>query len=330
MQNMVIITHKLKWFVAALICLTLSARSTAQERAFAYPVPPESLETLEQRTSYLVEHFWDRANMKSVFSSVKNFRQAFEDYVSFMPYADSVTVFNSIGRLIDQVKKTPQNMLTMANVAREKMYSDTAEYRFDNIYLPFARAAASTSGIDKQLREQFALEANQLENTQVGMRLPSIAMTKADGSTIDPSTMNGTYLLLFFEQPGNFDAMLARTRLETDYSLKELIDQGFIKVLVVSDVEPDDQWREQSSALPNGWTAVTSPQVNRLFDRRVKPTVYYVNADGVILSKELPVENLVEAFRTVVAARNRVKEERKRLREEALKQKELQNSQNNP
>lgn len=317
---MVVTTHKLKHFLLILLCATALHAVRAQERAFQYPVPPDNLETLGERTTYLVEHFWDRANMKSVFSSVKGFSQAFEDYISFMPFADSAAVFNSIDRLIASVKKSPANMLTMARVAREKMYADSAWYRFDNIYLPFARAAASASGIDKAERERFAIEASQLEHTQVGMTLPSVELTATDGSKLNPAEMTGTYLLLFFDEPGNFDNMLARTRLMTDYSLKELIEQGQIKVLLVSDVAADEQWRRQWTDLPVGWTAATSPDVNKKFDRRVKPTAYYVNSEGIILSKELPVENLVEAFRTVLQAQNRVKEERKRLREEALKQ----------
>lgn len=297
------------------------ARAQQQEHPFLYPVPPENLETLQERTSYLVEHFWERCNMKSIFSSLKNFDRAFEDYISFTPYADSTVVFNSVDRLIKEVKKNPTNMATLARTARAKLYSDSAEIRWDALYLPFAKAAAATSGISKAERAMYELEASQLENSRPGVPIPDFTMTLADGSHLDMKDVKGNYILIFFDDPDDFENMLARARLSTDYSLNDLIGRGQVTVISLYPGAADDQWRSRTESYPSNWIVAASDQTERLFDRRVKPTFYYLNKNHIILSNTLQADGLVDAFRSALATQNLIKSERERLRQEALKKK---------
>ena len=288
---------------------------------FKYPSAPDNLETLGERTTYLVEHFWDRCNLKSIFSSTKNFDTAFEDYISFFPYADSSTVIQSVEHLIKEVKKTPTNMLTLARTAREKLYGDSAEMKIDAVYLLFAKAALESGNISKSDKEQFSREVSQLSHSQEGMILPAISMIKNDGSNFSFNDINDKYILLFFDEPGNFDNMLARTRLATDYALNELIDLGYVEVISIYPGNADLQWKERVKDYPGNWIVVASPDADMLFDRRITPTFYYCNKNREILSKNLQVDNLIEAFRIVSNNRKQVQIERERLKQEVLQNK---------
>lgn len=316
---------KLFFFISAFIALFINDIKAQQpEHPFLYPVPPESLETLQERTSFLVEHFWDRCNLKSIFASRKNFEQAMDDYFSFMPYADSAVVFNSVDNFIKEVKKSGPNTLTMVEVARAKLYSDSAEYLSDELYLPFARAAVNASGINKELKSAYQLEISQLENSLVGKKVAPFTMTLRDGSKKDIDEITDSYVLIFFDEPDNFDNTMARVRLSTDYSLNDLIKSGYVKVISLYAGQPDATWRDRTADYPDNWIIAASPQAVTLFDQRVKPTFYYLNKEHQILSKTLEADNLVDAFRTVLGAQNRIKAERERLRQEALKQKNSQ------
>lgn len=299
----------------------LSMSGQQQETPFQYPTPPDNLETLGERTSYLVEHFWDRCNLKAIFSSKKNFDKAFDDYISFMPYADSAVVFKSIDNLIKEVKKTPANMITMGEIANYKMYGDSAEYPYDIIYLPFAKAMTSVSGLSKEEKGKYALQISQLSHSQPGLPMPDFEMVLRDGSTAHPSDFIGSYVLYVIDDPADFDNMMARTRLSTDYALNELIGDRYVNVISLYPDNPDQSWLERTESYPSNWIIAASPYVYELLDQRVKPTFYYLNKENIILSKTLAAENLVEAFRSVRATQNQIKAERERLREEALKKK---------
>lgn len=321
---MKIIRQKLFISLWALLMCSFLARGQQQETPFQYPTPPESLQLLNERSSYFVEHFWDRCNIKGIFSSRKNFEKAFVDFISLMPYADSTTVFNSIDRFIKEVKKTPANMVTLGEVAEYKMYGDSAEIPYDAIYLPFAKAMTTASGLSKEKKEMYGLQVSQLENSMPGKEMPDFDMVLADGTTAKPVNFKGSYVLYVIDDPDDFDNMMARTRLSTDFALNELIENGYLKVISLYPGNPDEAWTERISRYPSNWTIAAAPSANQLLDQRVKPTFFYLNKENIILSKTLDADNLVEAFRGVRAAQKQIQAERERLKEEAIKKRENQ------
>lgn len=295
-----------------------SAASAQQSTTgFQYPEPPENLTGLTERSNYIIEHYWDRSNLKSLFSNVKNFEIAFNQFISVAPFADTTLVFNSIDHLIKEVKKSPANLQTMARMARAKLYSDSAEYLLDAVYLPFAKAAASTSGLTNEEKEQYKLEVQQLSNSQIGMKAPNIKMTLRDGTNLKLEDVKKGYIIIFFDDPEDFDNRMARTRLATDYALNQLIADGDIQVISLYPGSPDAEWQERSASYPENWIVAASPEAYNLFDRRWKPTSYYLNSDHVILTKHLSPESLIEGFRTTYNRKLQIKAERERLRREA-------------
>ena len=64
-----------------------------------------------------------------------------------------------------------------------------------------------------------------------------------------------------------------------------------------------------------------SPEANKYFDQRVKPTIYYANKEQEILSKSLVAENLLVAFRKVLQNKERIEEAREEAKRKALEQK---------
>lgn len=323
MKNVV----KIVTFVSLLAgCFTSKAQNT--EQPFLYPTPPESLETLYERTTFMVEHFWEKCNLKSIFSSRKNFERAFNDYISYMPYADSTVVFTSVNNLIKEVKKSAPNTITMGEIARAELYSDSARILWDELYIPFARAASQANGLDKTTKDRYSKEITQLENSLLGHKLPSFSMTLPDGSVKNIDDIQGSYILIFFDDPDDFSNTMARARLSSDYGLNGLIDSNYITVISLYAGVPDETWKERAESYPSNWIRAASPEAEKLFDRRVTPTFFYANKDHRLLSKSLDAENLVEAFRSIINNQNQIKAERERLRQEALKNRE-QNNLNN-
>ena len=309
----------------AVVCVKIS-HAQQTEHFFQYPVPPDNLETLTDRTNYLVEHFWDRCNLKSAFSARQKMAEAFSDYVSFMPYADSVVVINSIEKLIKEVKKKPEHLLLLTQMAENNLYCDTAEYIIDSAYLPFARAAASTGGIPRDQRDRYALQSSQLEGSQVGMKSPSFTMIQPNGELTSIDDIENRYILVLFDDPNDSENLLTRVRLSADYSINELIKRGYVAVVSLYPGVADEAWKTRAAGYPSNWIVGASPDANRLFDQRQKPTIYYLNRDKQILSKNLYIDNLIEAFRVVLVNQDRINQERERLKKEALQQRETRDA----
>ena len=279
---------------------SLSAADNADGHYFQYPVPPESLQTLTERTNFLLEHFWERCNMKSAFSSLPRMREAFNDYVQFMPYADASVVHASIEDLIKQVQKNPRNLLALGEMAEGALYSDTALVLCDECYLPFARAVASSKKIPAADKARFEYQGRSLEGSQIGMVAPDFTFTTPQGEKKTLAEVSqGAYVVLFFNDPECDDCELARVRLSADMNLNNLIDLGQIRVVSILPSEPTDEWRERAASYSGKWIVGASADVDEIYDMRVSPVIYYLDNKRQILSKSLDTDGLKEGFRVV-------------------------------
>ena len=312
---------KIIFSLVALIC-AYCAWAQAPQRYFQYPEPPESLETLDQRTSFLVEHFWERCNLKSAFSSRAKMHEAFNDYVLFMPYADTTVVCQSVRKLIKDVKKNaPDHISVLFEMAESSLYSDSAEYLIDPVYLIFANAAAKSKDVSKEARERYAMQASQIGASIVGNKLPNIDITTVNGESKKLNDISASYLLIIFDDPNDPENLMARVRLSADYSLNKLIERGDMTVISLYPGKADQTWKDRVSTYPANWVIAASPEANKYFDQRVKPTIYYANKEQEILSKSLVAENLLVAFRKVLQNKERIEEAREEAKRKALEQK---------
>lgn len=288
---------------------------------FQYPEPPESMETLDQRTSFLVEHFWERCNLKSAFSSRAKMHEAFNDYVSFMPYADTTVVCNSVRKLISDVKKAvPAQLPTLFEMAESSLYSDSAEFPIDQVYMIFANTAAKSKEVAKEARERYSLQASQIGGSLVGQKLPNVGITTSTGESKKLNDISASYLLILFDDPSDSENMMARVRLSADYSLNKLIERGDMTVISLYPGAADQAWKERIATYPSNWVIAASPDAAKYFDQRNKPTIYYANKNQEILSKSLLAENLLVAFRKVLQNKEYIEAAREEARKKALEQ----------
>lgn len=266
---------------------------------FPYPTPPEALTTLSERTNYLVEHFWDRCNLKSAFSSRAKLAVAFRDYVSFMPYASSDTVHESINRLINEVKGNKNNLLTLGEIAESALYSDSAEVLSDELYIPFATAVASNKKIPGASRARFEHQARVLTNSQLGAVAPPLPFETVDGVKSDLSKVESPYILLFFNDPDCDDCTLVKARLAADFSTRQLIDKGILKIVSIYPDSPSDEWKESVSRYPATWVVGASEEADDTFDMRNAPVMYFLDKDRKIIAKNMVIDNVINAFNMI-------------------------------
>lgn len=293
-------------FRKAIIAICLFGSSICQlaaapneERLFEYPTPPEELVSLQERTTYLVTHFWDKCNLQSAILNREKFKTAFLDYMSFMPYADSLAVHESITKLISAYKKSPEHLLVLAEIAEAAVYNGEADFTSDELFLPFAKAVVANKKISKTKKARLAHEAKIVEQTQVGDIAPELKYTHRDGSKGQLSDTRGAHVLLFVNDPDCEDCRMARLRLSVDHNINQLIDDGLLKIVSIYPDEYSEEWVQDVANYNSRWIVCASAQVDEEYDLRLTPTIYYLNPEGVILSKSLTVDGLIEAFHVI-------------------------------
>lgn len=266
---------------------------------FPYPVPPEGIERLEQRCDYLVSHFWDRCDFKSAMSKTEKLNNTFGDWIGFMPYATADTVYASIDRLLQKVKKSGPQTLHLARLAENWAYSDTAMYSED-VFYPFALAAAKHSKISGADRARFENHVRIIDNTRVGKRMQHLDFVTPDGRKMNIDSLRTQAVLIFFNDHDCDDCSLARVRLSADYNTNRLIEAGLLTVVSIEPGDPTAEWQAAAATYPENWVVGAAPDADSWFNLRTSPTFYLIDARHKVLAKDFPIEG---ALRSVGAIR---------------------------
>ena len=289
---------------AVALMFPLTSHAQQSERLFPYPEAPENITNFYERCTYLVDKFWERCNFKSAFSSKAKLNEAFGDWVSFMPYASGDTVHIAVDRLLETVKKSGPQTLELARMAERWLYSDSADFVSEEVYLPFAKAAANHKKIPAAERARFARQVNIIGNSAVGATFPDLELTAPDGSKRHALTDSTKYTLILVAARDCSDCSLARVRLSAAPAINALIDAKLIKIVYVVDGDASDADKSDAASCPANWVAGVADSLSGLIELRDNPMIYYLDKDNKILVKNIPVDNVLNAFSALYTLKN--------------------------
>lgn len=270
------------------------------DRLFPYPEPPKDMANLYERCNYLVYKFWDQCDLKSALSSKAKLNKAFGDWLGFMPYASADTVHLAIDNFHKSFKKDGKLALEIARMAEAWLYSDTAAYLSDELYGRFVDAAVANKKIPVAERSHYEAQKLMIDNSSIGSKLPDIKLTAADGTVTSFYADSADNTLLMVYPADCLDCSFARVRLSADMVLNQLNDQGVVRVVTLFAGEPDAEFSANVASFPPKWINVASPETERYFDMRFKPSLYYLDKEHKIIGKHLKVDDILEAFRSLI------------------------------
>lgn len=274
------------------IIISFLALSAAADTWFPYPVAPESLPYGRPRANYIVELFWERCPWKSAYSSTARMEETIRDFATYLPHAQSDTVFMSIHTLIDNSQKRPSDFQALLNMAEATFYSDSATTFSGEVYLPFAEAGAKYKKFKPEQRAHYARQASIITNSQEGNSFPAVDAVDINGSksALNDTAVGAETYIFFFERPeaGRTDRVLFAGNI----SVRKLVEAGLVQPILVCAGEPDEAWWESTKRLPEGWKAVALPNANELFDLRNNPSIYLTDKSMKIVSQLMPLNLL--------------------------------------
>lgn len=287
--------------LALAVALAAVAGARGQEMPetyFPYPIVPDSIKSLQGRCDYLARHFWKFCDLKKAFSAKARMAQEFGVYLNVISNAHPDSAVASVKRLMQALEKQPGDMLFLAREAEGRLYSDTAEVWVDELYLPIAEAVVANKRVDKASKARFAHQATVLRNSMTGKRLGGLPYVTREGERRDLAQDTAQVTLVYFFDPDCGDCHLARTRLNADVSMTELIDEGKVKVVAISLTEPTEEWRAEVAQYPAKWTVGAAPDADLAVDLRAgTPDFYILDKNGRVRFKHLVVDQVLDVAR---------------------------------
>ncbi len=267
------------------------------EPLFEYITAPEEMSSLQEKSDYLVEHFWDNMDFKTknaVDQTALN--HAFKVFSTPLRFSDKNKATVAVDKLIASLSKNPILMLQFTKAAEENIYGPRAEAWIDEVYEKFLDALIKNKKIQAQRKEKYAKQLFILQNSTLGSKAPSFKFTDANGKEATYFPM-ATPTILIFGNPTDADWRISRLRMETNAQLTQAVDKGKINILYIV---PDniDGWQSEVSNYPKGWTVGCAENLADNLDLRAKSTqyfasVWFVGSDGNIVAKNAHLESVI-------------------------------------
>lgn len=290
-----------KLFSATLAFLALTVApspSQAQEiieiePLFEYPVAPEEMESMTDKSNYLVEHFWDALDLKSMGVVDQNaLNHAFMVFSTPMRFADKEKTLQAVDKLLERIGKNPVLTIQFAKAAEEALYGPRSEVWIDEVYLRFLQALEKNKKVPAARKARYMQQLGSLSKSSAGMTAPLFSFTDAEGGKHGYFPMSTPTVIVFCD-PTVADWRMWRMTLETNIPFMTAVEKGKVNVMFIVPQESGN-WKEEVASYPKSWTVGIAPDIKSTYDIRLTPTVYVIDSKGKIADKNVNPARAVE------------------------------------
>lgn len=256
---------------------------------FEYPTAPEEMTNLQNRTDWLMQHFWDAMNFKQK-KAVNQIalNDAFAVYSAAMPYASREEVVKSVDALLKRLKKNPVLLLQFTMAAEENLYGKRATIWLDEIYVKFVDALIANKKVDKLRKLRYAEQSTRLHNSMIGAYLPLTDYVTPSGETKRLNLGSTPLTLIEFGDPDCDDCRKVRNMLEVDLTVRKWVEDKNLAIAFILPEETDSrEIADVMSRYPAQWMVGKIANASDILDLRITPSIWVVAAGGEILGKNL-------------------------------------------
>jgi hypothetical protein len=260
---------------------------------FEYPVAPDSLPDIASRSNYVIEQFWKDFDFNQTSVAQIALNHAMGVYTTAMRWADQTVVDKSLDSLFKNLSKNTTLTYQFTKAAEVSIYDPTAPVWIDEVYIKFLNTMLSNKKISDVRKAKYKAQLVTLKNSLKGQKLQPFTYQTVEKKTNRFETI-APFTLLEFGSPSCADCRLAKLKLETNSEISDLLEQGKLDIyFIVPDADSEDGWEYSLLNYPYNWRVGVGEALDEVYDIRTSPTLYLLDSNGVILEKNLGIEEMI-------------------------------------
>lgn len=270
---------------------------------FTLPAIPDTLQTVELRSSYLVAHYWDRfsfADSLQFMNQPEMVEQALVDYVDLFRLVPAAEAENSLSALMDQASVTLNGFLFFYNTLEKYLYDATSPMRNEALFIPVLQKMMASNKLNDDDKLRPAMLLKSVSKNKVGSMAADFSYTKPDGSRHQLSEVQTPLTLLLFFDPECDDCHQVIMRLEKTDVLNQLTADRQLTVLAVYPGENKRLWQTMAQhMLPTWEIGMDESQTiyeKELYDILGFPSMYLLDQQKTVILKDTSLTALEEYF----------------------------------
>lgn len=290
------------------IVLTLVASSLfrlSAQRELPLPAIPDSLETRQQKMTYLMTHFWDAMdwNDPALERDSLFLEQNLSNFFSAMGVVDSISSAKGVRVLLNRSHIRPGYTEKIADLAETYLYNPASPYNNAESYLAFADCLRGDSLVDEGLRSRADYAYRQIMKNRKGDKATDFRFIDREGNErlLSGTRKDGARSVILFYDTDCRDCHETARQIAMDGTITRLVSTGELQIIAIDAYGADPaHWQSDADTWPREWTVGRSPEgeidAEEIYVLRTSPTLYLLSPDNTVLAKDLTFEKLIEAL----------------------------------
>lgn len=270
---------------------------------FSLPAIPDTLQTVESRSSYLVAHYWDRfsfADSLQFMNQPEMVEQALVDYVDLFRLVPAAEAENSLSALMDQASVTLNGFLFFYNTLEKYLYDATSPMRNEALFIPVLQKMMASNKLNEDDKLRPAMLLKSVSKNKVGSMAADFSYTKPDGSRHRLSEVQTPLTLLLFFDPECDDCHQVIMRLEKTDVLNQLTADRQLTVLAIYPGENKRLWQTMAQHMLPTWE-IGMDESQTIYDKELYdilgfPSLYLLDQQKTVILKDASLTALEEYF----------------------------------
>lgn len=292
---------KARILITLFLFLTGTAFSqNAAWQLFSLPQIPDSLKTVEDRFHYVVKNYWQSFSFTDTSYLQTGERAVEEALVNYTDLLSRLPLEKSGEYLKEFLRKTSANAGVqnhMNGLLRKYLVNYDSPLRNHNLYICAAQYLKEHA-LDEITRYNAMQDAALLVRNPQGTTATDFAYMLPDNTIRKMHEVAAKYTLLFFYTPGCSSCTYVTKQLKNSEIVGKMVQQGALAVLAVCTQDDSPSWRRYLEGIPHNWVngcdKGMSLTIEGVYDLRVPPVLYLLDANKKILLKDVPFAQIEE------------------------------------
>lgn len=269
-----------------------------QTKAYQPPAIPLMLTTSEQKTAFIVEHFWNNYNFKdtSQLAASNPPEQAFANFITYAGQVSPEQAAGGIRILMAQAEMNKKNTLLFLGLAEKYLYHPNSPMRNDQLYEVFLEIACASKVLDDTYKYRYKKQYELALKNKPGNKASDFIYTLKNGSSSSLLRTKSKFLILYFFNPECNECKVARGKMIQSAVISKLEKDGVLRILSVYPDQELSAWTRNYAELPvswiNGFDKGSVVQKKAVYDLKAIPTLYLLDENKTVLLRDATVENI--------------------------------------
>lgn len=308
MINHKIQTARLIWIIAVALLFAACGRKAAGGVSDAggqivldgnggeLPMPaiPSALNSPDERSSYVAEHFWDAMDFSDTLRSHDSefLERNFSNFVYLLPYAPASSAEKAVAVLMKRAEADKTVFLMLAGLAEKYLSEPDSPMRNEDLFMFFLNSQIEAGVLDESEKIRARIQLDTAKKNRPGMAAADFAYVDRDGvsRTLHGTKSTGNILLVFYDPECEHCSEITAS-LAADEMLAELQEKGLLTVLAIDTESDGDVWERTRRDMPQHWivghddnNVITE---SALYDLPAMPVLYLLDADKTVILKDV-------------------------------------------